>query len=463
MNGSSHPNPTDCNGYCSHSCRLCYYNYRPPCSHIPFPPPPQVYHHGAYPPRYGSYPPSVIPPHYSANQNPYDYDYVKPHCYGCPNHTSNGGDNDNVKIEEQDSAKDHDNEFSSLIQLPNYPYPVAWTPSSYPKDKDSEEFRVVSCFMDINAADVGKQHGDENKKEDNQKRVDMDEKHKNKEDNSLGIPKKWENGAKKPSDSKQLSHIKASKLPPICLRVDPLPRKKTVNGTSRSPSPSGLKVKMTTTLNEETAKVMNDQLSNKGAGLELIPKLEDLQVLELQNPDLVEKTVGDTDDLRIVTEVPRFEHAVPDTGCHRQWKCSMPNGQLRKASSRAILTAWVHSFQFQVTTKVIRREHLSLTERIESVQCCCLMPSVLLNMKTFQANSDVEGKDGLAGTDLRLLPDAANIKKDECISTAETFKTNVNEVDGSASDQEEDGLAPHENMSFGRPDSLAPEEMPQAV
>ncbi|RWW56907.1 hypothetical protein BHE74_00036335 [Ensete ventricosum] len=191
-------------------------------------------------------------------------------------------------------------------------------------------------------------------------------------------------------------------------------------------------------------------------GKKLIPKLEDLQVLELQNPDLVEKTVGDTDDLRIVTDVPRFEHAVPDTGCHRQWKCSMPNGQLRKGSSRAILTAWVHSFQFQGTTKVIRREHLSLTERIESVQCCCLMPSVLLNMKTFQANSDVEGKDGLAGTDLRLLPDAANIKKDECISTAETFKTNVNEVDGSASDQEEDGLAPHENMSFGRPDSLAP-------
>ncbi|PIA36846.1 hypothetical protein AQUCO_03200068v1 [Aquilegia coerulea] len=37
--------------------------------------------------------------------------------------------------------------------------------------------------------------------------------------------------------SRSASPRKASKLPPVCLRVDPLPRRKTGKGTSRSPSP----------------------------------------------------------------------------------------------------------------------------------------------------------------------------------------------------------------------------------
>ncbi|CAL9190902.1 unnamed protein product [Musa hybrid cultivar] len=113
------------------------------------------------------------------------------------------------------------------------------------------------------------------------------------------------------------------------LRVDPLPRKKMVNGTSRSPSPPVLKVNekankdktereqqtvkdkkeqipkkeiqaaepyvklsneaenskkksqamMTTNLNEETAKIMNDQQSNKGAGLKVM-KVKTVEILE---------------------------------------------------------------------------------------------------------------------------------------------------------------------------------------
>ena len=38
---------------------------------------------------------------------------------------------------------------------------------------------------------------------------------------------------------RQLSPQKTSKLPPVCLRVDPLSRKKNGNGSSRSPSPPG--------------------------------------------------------------------------------------------------------------------------------------------------------------------------------------------------------------------------------
>ncbi|XP_059312545.1 BAG family molecular chaperone regulator 6 [Lycium ferocissimum] len=40
------------------------------------------------------------------------------------------------------------------------------------------------------------------------------------------------------------SPTKSSKLPPVCLRVDPLPKKKSSNGSSRSPSPLGGKRKL---------------------------------------------------------------------------------------------------------------------------------------------------------------------------------------------------------------------------
>ncbi|WOL02154.1 BAG family molecular chaperone regulator 6-like [Canna indica] len=75
--------------------------------------------------------------------------------------------------------------------------------------------------------------------EDNHEKLKIDEKHNDKDkEKSISIPEKQkENGAKKSPDSKQLPQAKTSKLPPVCLRVDPLPRKKNANGTSRSPSP----------------------------------------------------------------------------------------------------------------------------------------------------------------------------------------------------------------------------------
>ncbi|XP_010915740.1 uncharacterized protein [Elaeis guineensis] len=49
-----------------------------------------------------------------------------------------------------------------------------------------------------------------------------------------------ENGMKKSFDGKQSSPVKSSKWTPVCLRVDPLPRRKNGNGSSESPGPSGL-------------------------------------------------------------------------------------------------------------------------------------------------------------------------------------------------------------------------------
>ncbi|KAJ8573097.1 hypothetical protein K7X08_009608 [Anisodus acutangulus] len=67
------------------------------------------------------------------------------------------------------------------------------------------------------------------KKEDASQRHDSDAKEK----------KIIQDGGKK-----QSSPAKSSKLPPVCLRVDPLPRKKSSSGSSRSPSPPGGKGKL---------------------------------------------------------------------------------------------------------------------------------------------------------------------------------------------------------------------------
>jgi len=69
-------------------------------------------------------------------------------------------------------------------------------------------------------------------KESDEKKIGMREKKEAKEANSA--EKVEENRKTKHSDP---SIVKHSKLPPVCLRVDPLPRKKSGNGSSRSPSP----------------------------------------------------------------------------------------------------------------------------------------------------------------------------------------------------------------------------------
>lgn len=53
--------------------------------------------------------------------------------------------------------------------------------------------------------------------------------------NFIDAGKLSKDGGKKKSPSP----TKSSKLPPVCLRVDPMPRKRTANGSSRSPSPPG--------------------------------------------------------------------------------------------------------------------------------------------------------------------------------------------------------------------------------
>lgn len=74
-----------------------------------------------------------------------------------------------------------------------------------------------------------------------------------------------ESEVSKASEKKQSSPGRSSKLPPVCLRVDPLPRKKTSNGTSRSPSSPCLKEKRNHQDSEEKSprKESRDEISDK--------------------------------------------------------------------------------------------------------------------------------------------------------------------------------------------------------
>lgn len=105
--------------------------------------------------------------------------------------------------------------------------------------------------------------------------------------------KHGEDGGKdKPSDGAgrlSPSSPRTAKLPPVCLRVDPLPRKKNGNSNSRSPSPPGQRRKSQETLKDahsEELKGCQETTIKKSHGRE--PNIKDIKVVEV-----VEHTSGE--------------------------------------------------------------------------------------------------------------------------------------------------------------------------
>lgn len=107
---------------------------------------------------------------------------------------------------------------------------------------------------------------EEPKKKDNSEDVEQrgrDVSLKNEGDNVMG--KATGSRTKRQSSSPP----KTSKLPPVCLRVDPLPRKKNGNTTSRSPSPPGFKRQSKETATDTpTAPISLDSKSNNSQYLQ---------------------------------------------------------------------------------------------------------------------------------------------------------------------------------------------------
>jgi len=115
-----------------------------------------------------------------------------------------------------------------------------------------------------------------------------------------------ENVAKKDSHSmskrQSTSPPKGSKLPPVCLRVDPLPRKKNGNGSSRSPSPPASKEHSKATSGEsnntplrgirDRTEPNSNIMSVPKAGEEATPEVKTVQVCQNKPNDKKEGKGG---------------------------------------------------------------------------------------------------------------------------------------------------------------------------
>ncbi|GAV77008.1 BAG domain-containing protein [Cephalotus follicularis] len=92
------------------------------------------------------------------------------------------------------------------------------------------------------------------------------------------------------------SSPKASKLPPVCLRVDPLPRRKNHNGNSRSPSPPGVKRQL-----QETAK---DTSKASASADDIKVKEVEANKKEIKSIEVVDGRTGENKDGDIRTQIP---------------------------------------------------------------------------------------------------------------------------------------------------------------
>ncbi|OEL34705.1 BAG family molecular chaperone regulator 6 [Dichanthelium oligosanthes] len=143
-------------------------------------------------------------------------------------------------------------------------------------------------------------------KESDEKKTGMSEKKEAKK--TSNAEKVEENGKTKHSESATAKH---SKLPPVCLRVDPFPRKKSGNGSSRSPSPPTRK---------HGDKAKKDMKEAQGQNLE--PKQSDtghmtLSEVKEKSPDETQKRMGFSNESVQAASVERSREEVP-TSKHDQ-------------------------------------------------------------------------------------------------------------------------------------------------
>lgn len=114
-------------------------------------------------------------------------------------------------------------------------------------------------------------------------------------DEKTGMSEKKEakeaNNAEKLEEKRKTKHSdssvdKRSKLPPVCLRVDPLPRKKSGNGSSRSPSPPTQKD------DDKAKKEMEAQSRNMEPKQSGTKKCITVSEVKEKSPDEMKKEIG---------------------------------------------------------------------------------------------------------------------------------------------------------------------------
>ncbi|XP_072965098.1 uncharacterized protein [Typha angustifolia] len=108
------------------------------------------------------------------------------------------------------------------------------------------------------------------KKEDGKKYAMNKTQEKYNTEKKVNIPDKKEDNGARCSRSKQWPQDKSSKLPPVCLRVDPLPKNKSANGSSRSstlPSSKGERAQQDNKEQIPCLNGFNKEVPNKEIGV----------------------------------------------------------------------------------------------------------------------------------------------------------------------------------------------------
>lgn len=151
----------------------------------------------------------------------------------------------------------------------SFPFPIIWMP--YQPENTGKVERQESDFGQNPpdqklASHIESMHKDEDDKNNNSMQNEVTGNNVKKiipvkqlEENDMKKGTSEENGVKKLSSPK-----KSSKLAPVCLRVDPLPRKK---GSSRSPSPPGGKGKSQDMPKDKPPVSLNGEISERKCGL----------------------------------------------------------------------------------------------------------------------------------------------------------------------------------------------------
>ncbi|KAI3693413.1 hypothetical protein L6452_33248 [Arctium lappa] len=329
-----YPGPQECHGGYNHGYfGGGPYSFRPPYPYYPPPPPPPSYHtHGFYPPFPGAYPAySFPPPHYSVEQPRYDYDkndkntHGSHHCCGC-NHQE-----DEKKSRTEPEIEKKTSESSIPFLMKDYPYPIMWVPPGFmnTESNSKEKQKHPHDPVPLEPLEPSKQGGNGNQQgvDDNrlpfpifwfpsknnevgEKNVDLvaqkgspftridDKKIDDEAEHERGskpavqkvIPVKQlrteeEKKSLKNMETKAKSGYvektdngmegkaspKTPKLPPVCLRVDPLPRKK---NSSRSPSPPGDKGRSKGSSIDESKSSQQQQQAQLSRDIETIKVVE---------------------------------------------------------------------------------------------------------------------------------------------------------------------------------------------
>ncbi|KAI9110056.1 hypothetical protein K1719_019097 [Acacia pycnantha] len=276
---------------------------------------------------------------------------------------------------ERTKGQESDSPPNSVIEVPRAlnSAPVL----SHSSDDASNRSNVDGNDLKVGASDVTRKETDERNIPIKQMEVQKSEPESH-EKRVRDIPVKQIGGdvtgkeaqasVKRQSDSPK----KTSKLPPVCLRVDPLPRKKNGDGSSRSPSPSkkGSAASTNGTSKSSSSSSMHDKALEDAkhqhvsdVGPELKPKEKTIKVMEMPS----EKKDGEQRDGS--ESHGKTQALQKDSNTNEDFKPKSKSIKVLEKSSEKKLEDHIDGTQSQVTSKNdtgVHKDSSALTSTGES-------------------------------------------------------------------------------------------------